>query len=136
MRTKLDRKPLEDKIWEYLERKGRHALETFSDRDYYLAGADATWDAASSRLKRMPNYELIGIYNNIIAEESGESFNSYYDVFNYSYLDKTRTYEVEQTFIKKVRIKAKSKQDAIIKAQKSLKTTALSEESICASLIG
>ena len=44
-RQKLNREPLEQKIIEYIQ-KGRHPLEVFADRDYYLSGADETWNEA------------------------------------------------------------------------------------------
>lgn len=88
-KQKLNREPLEEKIIEYIQRD-RHPLETFTGWDYYLAGADAIWNRAYSMIRKMPNYKLVGIYNNIIAEENGEIFESYYDVFNYDYLNKKK----------------------------------------------
>lgn len=82
-RKKLDREPLETMLWNYLER-GRHPLEIFADRDYYLSGADETWNEAAKRIKYMPNYELVGICKNIQDDLTHKrSFNTYYEVFNY-----------------------------------------------------
>lgn len=83
MRKALNRKPLEDKIINVLQR-GRHPLEAFTSLDYYLAGADRIWNAAFSKLRRMPNYELVGICKNIDAEDTyPRKFGTYYDLFNY-----------------------------------------------------
>ena len=130
-RQKLNREPLEQKIIEYIQ-KDRHPLEIFADRDYYLAGADETWNEAYKRINNMPNYELVGIYNNIIAEENGESFDSYYDVFRLDYLETERNYKITQTFIKTVDVKAKSKDEAIKNAQRKLLNAKLVEEDIYA----
>ena len=86
-KKKLDREPLEEMIYEVL-RTDRHPLEIFTDLDYYLAGTDAIWRAADRRIKKMPNYELVGICKNIQAEKDGKvDFDSYYDLFDYSFLD-------------------------------------------------
>ena len=87
-KQKLNREPLEEMIWEVLK-EDRHPLEAFTDLDYWLAGADAIWNAAARRISKMPNYELIGICNNIKAEKEGRVyFPCYYDLFNYAYLEK------------------------------------------------
>ena len=104
-RKKLDRAPLEEMIYEVL-RQDRHPLEIFTDLDYYAAGADACWAAADRRIKKMPNYELEGICRNIKAEQEGKvNFNSYYDMFNYDFLDKDD--EEGDTYYVKMRISAR-----------------------------
>lgn len=93
-RKALNREPLENEILEKLK-KGRHPLEVFTGLDYYAAGADRIWDAAYRRINTMPNYELIGIYRNIIAEKEGiVSFDSYYSRFQYFALDNKKKYAV------------------------------------------
>lgn len=80
--TKEKREELENKLEEFIQHS-RQRLEIFTDWDYYLAGPDAIWRRAYSRISKMPNYELIGICENIDEENKTLKFNSYYDVFNW-----------------------------------------------------
>ena len=77
MRQKFNREPYEDKIWEFLK-KSRQVLETFTDWDYYLAGANAIWNHAAVLLKKLPNYRLIEICEKIDHEDQ---YDSYYKIF-------------------------------------------------------
>ncbi len=80
--TKENRMKLESKLEEYLQHS-RHRLEAFTDLDYFAAGADAIWRKAHSRTRKMPNYELIGICENIDEDNKRNTFATYYDVFNW-----------------------------------------------------
>lgn len=93
-RKALNRKPLENEILEKIK-EDRHPLEYFTDLDYYAVGADRIWNAAYRRLSTMPNYELIGIYRNVVAEKEGiVNFDSYYSMFQYDALDDKKKYTV------------------------------------------
>ncbi len=80
--AKDKRAELENKIEKYIQH-GRKRLEAFTGWDYYLAGADAIWRRAYSRIRKMPNYELIGICENIDEDNRTSKFDSYYDIFNW-----------------------------------------------------
>ncbi len=80
--TEEKRKELESKLEKYLQHS-RQRLEAFTEWDYYAAGADAIWHKAYSRIRKMPNYELIGICENIDEDNKTNGFHSYYDVFDW-----------------------------------------------------
>ena len=80
--TKEQREELENKLEEFIQHS-RQRLEAFTGWDYYLAGVDAIWRRAYSRMRKMPNYELIGICENIDEDNRISKFDSYYDVFNW-----------------------------------------------------
>ena len=80
--SKEKRNELENKLEEYLM-DSRHRIEAFTDLDYFLAGANEIWKKAYKRISAMPNYELIGICENIEEDEKTNKFESYYDVFNW-----------------------------------------------------
>ena len=80
--TKEKRKELENKLEEFIQHS-RQRLEIFTGWDYYLAGSDAIWRRAYSKISKMPNYELIGICENIDEENKTFKFSSYYDVFDW-----------------------------------------------------
>ena len=82
-RTKLNRKPLEDKLWNYLRAdKKMKRLEVFTDMEYNSDTMFDIWETAHNLIVNLPNYKLIDICKNIDADLSGErKFGTYRDVF-------------------------------------------------------
>jgi len=77
MKQKFNRAPYEDKIWEFIK-TSRKRLEAFTDWDYYTAGSDAIWNHAAVLIKKLPNYKLKLICENI---DNERMFKSDYQIF-------------------------------------------------------
>lgn len=68
-----------EKIIIDLLQTSRRALETFTDLDYFSAGADRTWDEAYVRIEDMSDAEIAYVARKA---KNADRYDSYYDVFS------------------------------------------------------
>lgn len=69
----------DEKIIIDLLQTSRHALEAFTDLDYFSAGADVTWDTAYAKINDMTDAEVAYIAKKV---RNKDRYDSYYDVFS------------------------------------------------------
>ena len=68
-----------EKIIIDLLQTSRHALEAFTNLDYFLAGADETWDVAYAKIAEMSDAEIAYVARKA---KNADRYDSYYDVFS------------------------------------------------------